>query len=97
MNAFQIMGYYIKKPENFKTENSKLYAMIGVAAQKNFMSSFEVEPLVEFDVIVWKGMSREFLEAIPLNSTIGVRGRLEIIDNRLMLVAEHVEKLEPML
>ncbi len=96
MNAFQIMGYYIEKPTDFKTHNSKLYAMIKVAAQKNFMSSFEVEPLVEFDVIVWKGMSREFLESIPLHSIVGVRGRLEIIDDNLMLVAEHIEKLEPM-
>lgn len=94
MNAFQMMGYYAEKPCDYRTQDSKLYGKIKVAVQRNFMTGFEIEPLDEYEVILWKGMSREFLDSIPLKTIIAIRGRFQMIDCKLMLVAEHVERME---
>lgn len=96
MTGFQIVGYYVEKPQVLENSSPKEYATIKVKTKTNFISSFETKEFEEYDVCLWKGMSKEFIESIPLNSAIGIRGRLKMKDNTVILIAEHIEKLSTM-
>ncbi|NLW15965.1 MAG: hypothetical protein GX038_06900 [Erysipelothrix sp.] len=94
MNSFQLMGRFHSGPEDFKAKNSSLNAKIRIKSKANIMTSLENDDYEIYEIVVWKGMRREFLDSVPLNSIIGIKGRLQVIDSRLVLVAEHVQQLE---
>ncbi len=91
------MGYYVDEPQTYEENNVKKHAVIKVKTKANFISSFGQEDFEEYEVYLWKGMCQEFISSIPLNSAISIKGRFEKVNSNLALVAEHIEKLEPML
>lgn len=91
------MGYYVEKPTCFNNQDVKKHAKIKVKTKANFITSFGEENFEEYEVYLWKGMCHEFINSIPLNSAIAIKGRLEIMDAKMILVAEMIEKLEPSL
>lgn len=94
MNSIQLIGRYHAKPESFKSENSALNAKIQIRTKANVMTSYSNNDYEVYDVVIWKGMSKEFVSSIELDSIIAIRGRLQIIDNEFAVVAEHIEQID---
>lgn len=96
MTGFQLVGYYVEKPEVVENSTSRKHSKIKVKTKPNFKKSFDDNSFDTFEVYLWRGMSLEFIESIPLNTTVSITGRLEKMDNDLVLIGEFVETLDCM-
>lgn len=96
MSGFQLVGYYVEKPKEFEGNTSKKFASIKVKTKTNFKASFGEEHFETYEVYLWRGMCLEFMSAIPLNSAISIKGRLQKINDEVVLIAELVEKMDTM-
>lgn len=94
MTGFQLVGYYAEKPKVFEDNNSKMHTKIKVLTKPNFITNFGEDKMDLFEVYLWKGMSKEFIQAIPLNSPVSIKGRLELRNGAIVMIAEHIEKMD---
>lgn len=58
------------------------------------MTSLEGYETAVFEVVTWKGITREFLDSIKVDDRLAIKGRMEIIDGKMVLIAEQIEELE---
>lgn len=91
MNSFHILGYYVDKPKKLENSTSPKYSEIFVRVKPNIQRPDDINCHEVFPIIVWKGLSKQFLETMKEESLICVRGRIERIDNRYCLIAELIE------
>lgn len=94
MNYVQVVGRYDSKPVVIDGATAKEYASIGVKVKSNFREADGYFRYDTFNVVLWKGFNREIIERAKLNCLLGIKGRLEIKNNELTIIAEHVEFLE---
>ena len=91
MNYYQVVGYYVGKPERLANSTVSEYSEILVNVRSNMMQQDGQYQFDTFRVALWKGLSNEILDAVPLNTLIGIKGRIELVDDGVRLIAEQVE------
>lgn len=94
MNYVQIVGRYESKPIVIEDATSQKYAAIDLKVKSNFRNVDGEYTYDTFSVVLWKGMNYELLELVDLDSLLGVKGRLEMKDSHIRIIAEHVEILD---
>lgn len=91
MNSVQVVGRLIAEPTIQKSEQNDRYSYVELATQSNFRNSHGQYTVDTFRVHVWKGMSLDILELRKVNDYLSVKGRLEIHNGHIVIIAEMIE------
>ena len=90
LNQVILVGRLVKKPQVEKTENGKDYANITLAVSRSFKNE---EGIYETDFInctLWEGVAIQTSNYCKSGDIIGVRGRLEKIKDKVVVIAEKI-------
>lgn len=93
MNSVHIVGTLLSKPKQVNTKRADAATVIEVGALTNFRmgdGDYKVDTL---PVRLWRGMSAEMFDFCNIGQLISLRGRFEVEDGVVSIVAEHVEVL----
>ena len=77
-NLVYLIGRLVNDPELKKSENSKDYASITLAVQRNFKN---VDGIYETDFIkcvLWNGIAQNTSEYCKKGDLVGIRGRIQV-------------------
>lgn len=90
LNQTVLVGRLVRNPETEELESGKKVSNITIAVPRNYKNS-EGEYETDFiDCTLWQGIAENTAEYCKKGDIIGIKGRLEIRDNKLTLVAEKV-------
>lgn len=90
MNYVQVVGRIHALPKVTKALNTQ-YSKIEVTVKSNFRNSCGQFRDDVFDIYLWKGMKSDLLASSSIGSWVGIKGRLELDEGKIVIIAEHVE------
>ena len=89
MNCFVLLGTMVSKPHNF-TRDALSYAEFEVKVERNYRNNDGENVYDVFKVILWRGISEITAEKYPVGTTVSIKGRMELRDQQICLIAERV-------
>lgn len=93
MNVVQLVGYIANLPQTTKEASAKAYSRFEVEVVANFRDATGVFQETRYPVQLWRGASATIMKTAKVDDLISVKGRLERIDDEVIVVAEHIEFL----
>ena len=67
--------------------------LMTIAVQRNFQNSEGDYDQDIFEVLLWRGISEEISERCRIGDVISLRGRIQSVDQKIMIIAEQVNLL----
>lgn len=91
MNHITLIGRYVQKPKQLVDSTSSTYANFKVQVKSNYRNHDGEFTYDYFDVVLWKGLSKEYLTSLELNTILAIKGRLEKKDEKIIIIAENID------
>lgn len=91
MNFIQLVGKLVKKPCNKASDKVSSAAELELEVCSNFLEPSNQYHRNIFRVRVWKGVHTEAMQHWDVGIFLAIKGRLEIENNAVILIAEQYE------
>ncbi|MDE8271023.1 single-stranded DNA-binding protein [Erysipelothrix rhusiopathiae] len=95
MNFVQLVGHIETMPVPIEDHSNESYALMHLSVTSNFRTPTGIFRKDTFPILLWRGASETTTNSCKPGSLISVKGRLEINDEKFILIAEHLEFLYP--
>ena len=90
MNNIMLVGRLTNNLEMKELESGNKFTEMVLAVNRSFKNSDGIYETDLIPVIVWEGISKQVAEYCGKGDTIGVRGRLQMDNDRITVIAERV-------
>lgn len=77
-NLVYLIGRLVSDPELKKSENSKDYASITLAVQRNFKNADGIYESDFIKCVLWNGIAQNTKEYCKKGDLVGIRGRIQV-------------------
>lgn len=91
MNYVVLVGTLKTRPEILEVKSSIKYATFEINVMSNFRNSHGKYDISTYTICINKGYFDQTLDKIKLESNLSVKGRLEYLENNLVIMAENIE------
>lgn len=88
LNQVVLVGRLVEKPEFIENENGKKVCNITLAVPRSFKNSDGVYETDFINIILWNGIALNTIEYCAKGDLIAVKGRLQMHNDKLELIAE---------
>lgn len=90
LNQVVLVGRLVAKPELVRDKNGKKVCNITLAVSRYFKNSDGVYECDFINVILWNGIAENTTEYCEKGDLVGVKGRLQMYNDKLELIAEKI-------
>lgn len=90
LNQTVLVGRLVSDPEINETENERKVCNITLAVPRSFKNENGAYDTDFIPVILWESIAENTCEYCHKGDLVGIKGRLQSEDNKLILVAEKV-------
>lgn len=95
MNFIQLVGRVVDPPEKVVSNTNAKYSKMNLSVASNFLD-FNGEYRHDlFPIRLWRGINEDVLGAFKENRLVSIKGRVEVDEEKFVIVAEHLEVLFP--
>lgn len=94
MNHLHLVGTISNIDKEVYSHKTSKLLPFSVSVLSNFKDANGKYLVENFDVYFWKGASKSIQNAINIGHLVTLRGRLEKLDEQIIIVAEHLEILD---
>ena len=86
INEVILVGRIVELPP-LTCNSNELYCQMKIAVRK---SAMEPDREIILPISIWKGLATIANEKYQLGTTVGIRGRLDVVDDFVEIIAERV-------
>lgn len=90
LNQVVLVGRLAKEVELKESENGKKYCSITLAVPRSFKNVDGIYETDFIDCMLWQGIAENAKEYCHKGDVIGTRGRIQVNDNKIQIIAEKV-------
>lgn len=90
LNQVILVGRLTKELELKESENGKKYCSIIIAVPRSFKNADGEYETDFIDCILWQGIAENTKEYCRKGDVIGIKGRIQVNDNKMQIIGEKV-------
>lgn len=90
MNTVSLVGRLLSDPELLENENKEKQGCFTLVVARDFKNSEGIYDNDFIPCISWNGIAVATKDYLNKGDVVGVRGRLQVVDNKLIVVADKV-------
>lgn len=95
LNFIQLVGRIVESPEKLVTNTNAKYSKMILSVTSNFLEFSGEYRHDLFPVRLWRGINQDVIGAFKEDRLVSIKGRVEVEDEKFVIVAEHLEVLFP--
>lgn len=89
LNQIVLVGRIVEKPTLIEKENKK-YWQITLAVNRSFKNEEGIYETDFVPIVLWQGIAENVVEYCNKGDIVGAKGRIEMADDKIQIVAEKI-------